>query len=114
MPMIMTRALLTYSSRRMPGMVGAAVLDCKGRLLHTPIRREIWPRSLVSRRVCHLTPQCDSTRRRWLAKLRKPCPTRLTFLMSRLTASVGPLEQPMVEWKAKISACQVRRAARLR
>jgi hypothetical protein len=30
-------------------------------------------------------------------KLRKPCPTRLTFLMSRLTAWVGPLEQPPVE-----------------
>jgi hypothetical protein len=32
--------------------------------------------------------------------LRKPCPTRLTFLTSRFTASVGPLEQPPVAWKA--------------
>jgi len=37
-------------------------------------------------------------------KLRKPCPTRLTFLMSRFMASVGPLEQPSVAWKARISA----------
>jgi hypothetical protein len=39
-----------------------------------------------------------------LAKLRKPCPTRLTFLMSRLTASVGPLQQPPVACQARISA----------
>jgi hypothetical protein len=29
MPMTRTRALFTYSSRRMAGMVGAAVLGCK-------------------------------------------------------------------------------------
>jgi hypothetical protein len=30
----------------------------------------------------------------------------LTFLMSRFTASVGPLEQLLVEWKARTSASQ--------
>ena len=34
-------------------------------------------------------------------------PTRLTFLTSRFMASVGPLEQPPVLWKARISASQV-------
>ena len=39
-----------------------------------------------------------------VGKLRKACPRRLTFLMSRFMASVGPLEQPSVAWKARISA----------
>jgi hypothetical protein len=43
-----------------------------------------------------------------VVKLPKPWPTRLTFLPSRLTASVGPLEQPSVAWKARTSACQAR------
>ena len=37
-------------------------------------------------------------------KLRKLCPARFTFLISRLTASVGPLEQPSVACQARISA----------
>src|SRR4029453_15884065 len=31
---------------------------------------------------------------------------RFAFLISRFTASVGPLEQLLVEWKARISASQ--------
>jgi hypothetical protein len=55
-----------------------------------------------------VTPQCSNSRRRWLVKLQKPWPTRLIFLLSRLMASVGPLEQPLVAWKARISASQAR------
>jgi hypothetical protein len=31
-----------------------------------------------------------------VSKLRKPCPARLIFLISRLIASVGPFEIPPV------------------
>jgi hypothetical protein len=40
-------------------------------------------------------------------KLRKPCPTRLTFLINTLIPSVGPFERPVV-WNASTSASQAR------
>ena len=59
-----------------------------------------------------VTPQCSNSRRRWLEKLRKPWPTHLIFLLSRLMASMSPLEQPLVACQARISACQVRTTQR--
>lgn len=44
-------------------------------------------------------------RRRSLATLPKPCPTCLTFLISKFTAS-GPLAQPSLAWMARTWACQ--------
>jgi hypothetical protein len=40
--------------------------------------------------------QCASVMRASLLKLRNPCPMRLTFLIKRLIASVGPLKIPPV------------------
>jgi hypothetical protein len=45
-------------------------------------------------------------------KLRKPWRTRFTFLISRLTASVGPLEPPLVACQARISASHARLVTR--
>ena len=43
------------------------------------------PRSRAVRCVGQLTPPCNSSRSRQLAKLRKPCPTRFAFLIRRWT-----------------------------
>jgi hypothetical protein len=39
-----------------------------------------------------------------VGEVRKPCPTRLTFLTSGFSVSVGPLEQPSGACQARISA----------
>ena len=46
--------------------------------------------------VFHSTPQWRRTLSLKLSKLRRPWATRTTFFTTRFTASVGPLEAPVV------------------
>jgi hypothetical protein len=53
-------------------------------------------------------PQCNNRRSRLLSKFRHPWPTRRIRLISRLTASVGPLLIRLVMKQARNSSRQVR------
>ena len=55
-----------------------------------------------------MIPQCNNRRSRLLSKFRHPWPTRRIRLISRLTASVGPLLIRLVMKQARNSSRQVR------
>ena len=83
------------------GAAGRPASSGKGALRH-----ETWCAASQSRGLVNL-PRDAALEQQAQAEVDdvwKPCPTHLIFLMGRLIASVGALEQPPVEWKVRISA----------